>query len=227
MSEKKSNKTLNSSLLLKASNIEHNFDYPLFKNINLDIKEKESIAIIGSSGSGKSTLLNILSSLLKPTSGTVVFKNKDIYSLKQDKLLKIRREDFGIVFQAHYLFRGFSAIENLQIATLLSKEKIDNRLLEQLDIAHVLNQGVGELSGGQQQRLSIARILMKKPNIIFADEPTGNLDKKTANIVMSTLFEYIKNNNAALVLVTHEDDLAFKCDRVFKLEDLSLKEILK
>lgn len=227
MSEKKSNKTLNSSLLLKASNIEHNFDYPLFKNINLDIKEKESIAIIGSSGSGKSTLLNILSSLLKPTSGTVVFKNKDIYSLKQDKLLKIRREDFGIVFQAHYLFRGFSAIENLQIATLLSKEKIDNRLLEQLDIIHVLNQGVGELSGGQQQRLSIARILMKKPNIIFADEPTGNLDKKTANIVMNTLFEYIKNNNAALVLVTHEDDLAFKCDRVFKLEDLSLKEILK
>lgn len=227
MSEKKSNKTLNSSLLLKASNIEHNFDYPLFKNINLDIKEKESIAIIGSSGSGKSTLLNILSSLLKPTSGTVVFKNKDIYSLKQDKLLKIRREDFGIVFQAHYLFRGFSAIENLQIATLLSKEKIDNRLLEQLDIAHVLNQGVGELSGGQQQRLSIARILMKKPNIIFADEPTGNLDKKTANTVMNTLFEYIKNNNAALVLVTHEDDLAFKCDRVFKLEDLSLKEILK
>ena len=223
MSEKKSNKTLNSSLLLKASNIEHNFDYPLFKNINLDIKEKESIAIIGSSGSGKSTLLNILSSLLKPTSGTVVFKNKDIYSLKQDKLLKIRREDFGIVFQAHYLFRGFSAIENLQIATLLSKEKIDNRLLEQLDIAHVLNQGVGELSGGQQQRLSIARILMKKPNIIFADEPTGNLDKKTANIVMNTLFEYIKNNNAALVLVTHEDDLAFKCDRVFKLEDLNLQ----
>lgn len=227
MSEKKSNKTLSSSLLLKASNIEHNFDYPLFKNINLDIKEKESIAIIGSSGSGKSTLLNILSSLLKPTSGTVVFKNKDIYSLKQDKLLKIRREDFGIVFQAHYLFRGFSAIENLQIATLLSKEKIDNKLLEQLDITHVLNQGVGELSGGQQQRLSIARILMKKPNIIFADEPTGNLDKKTANIVMNTLFEYIKNNNAALVLVTHEDDLAFKCDRVFKLEDLSLKEILK
>lgn len=227
MSEKKSNKTLNSSLLLKASNIEHNFDYPLFKNINLDIKEKESIAIIGSSGSGKSTLLNILSSLLKPTSGTVVFKNKDIYSLNQDKLLKIRREDFGIVFQAHYLFRGFSAIENLQIATLLSKEKIDNELLEQLDITHVLNQGVGELSGGQQQRLSIARILMKKPNIIFADEPTGNLDKKTANIVMNTLFEYIKNNNAALVLVTHEDDLAFKCDRVFKLEDLSLKEILK
>lgn len=227
MSEKKSNKTLNSSLLLKASNIEHNFDYPLFKDINLDIKEKESISIIGSSGSGKSTLLNILSSLLKPTSGTVVFKNKDIYSLKQDKLLKIRREDFGIVFQAHYLFRGFSAIENLQIATLLSKEKIDNRLLEQLDITHVLNQGVGELSGGQQQRLSIARILMKKPNIIFADEPTGNLDKKTANIVMNTLFEYIKNNNAALVLVTHEDDLAFKCDRVFKLEDLSLKEILK
>lgn len=227
MSEKKSNKTLNSSLLLKASNIEHNFDYPLFKNINLDIKEKESIAIIGSSGSGKSTLLNILSSLLKPTNGNVVFQSKDLYSLKQNELLKIRRDDFGIVFQAHYLFRGFSALENLNIATLLSHQDIDYKLLNDLNISHVLNQGVGELSGGQQQRLSIARILMKKPKIIFADEPTGNLDKDTANIVMNTLFNYIKENDAGLILVTHEDDLAFKCDRVFKLEDLSLKEILK
>lgn len=225
MSEKKSNKTLNSSLLLKASNIEHNFDYPLFKNINLDIKEKESIAIIGSSGSGKSTLLNILSSLLKPTNGNVVFQSKDLYSLKQNELLKIRRDDFGIVFQAHYLFRGFSALENLNIATLLSHQDIDYKLLNDLNISHVLNQGVGELSGGQQQRLSIARILMKKPKIIFADEPTGNLDKDTANIVMNTLFNYIKENDAGLILVTHEEDLAFRCDKVFKLEELNLKEI--
>ena len=131
--------------------------------------------------------MNILSSLLKANKWKCCFQSKDLYSLKQNELLKIRRDDFGIVFQAHYLFRGFSALENLNIATLLSHQDIDYKLLNDLNISHVLNQGVGELSGGQQQRLSIARILMKKPKIIFADEPTGNLDKDTANIVMNTL----------------------------------------
>ena len=212
-------------LLLQAKNLSHEFDYKLFKDINLSLHKKESIAIIGTSGSGKSTLLNILSSLLKPSSGSVVFKSQDMYSLKQKKLLKIRRDDFGIIFQAHYLFRGFSAIENLEIATLLSGENIDDNLLKELKIEHVLNQGVGELSGGQQQRLSIARVMTKKPQIIFADEPTGNLDKDTANIVISTLFNYIKNNDAGLILVTHENELAMRCDKVYKLEELKLQEL--
>ena len=113
-------------ILLNAKNITHEFDYPLFNNINLDLHEGKSIAIIGVSGSGKSTLLNILSSLLKPKSGTINYNKNDIYSLKDDKLLNIRRKDFGIIFQAHYLFRGFSADENLQIASLLSDKNIDN-----------------------------------------------------------------------------------------------------
>nr|WP_066185401.1 ABC transporter ATP-binding protein [Aliarcobacter thereius] len=213
------------SLLLEAKNISHNFDYELFKDINLKVNSKESIAIIGTSGSGKSTFLNILSSLLKPTTGNVVFKSKDIYSLKQNEILNIRREDFGIIFQAHYLFRGFSAEENLEVAKYLSNKEIDYNFLKELDIAHVLNQGVGELSGGQQQRLSIARILLKKPKIIFADEPTGNLDKDTALLVMNALFKYVKEQDAALVLVTHEESLAFMCDRVLKLEEFNLKEI--
>src|SRR5574344_899208 len=225
MNEQINNKALLAAPLLEAKNLSHNFDYELFKNISLTLEKKESIAIIGTSGSGKSTLLNILSSLLKPTIGNVVFESKDLYSLKQNQLLKIRRDDFGIIFQAHYLFRGFSAIENLNIATLLSHTNLDLKLLKELNIDHVINQGVGELSGGQQQRLSIARILMKKPKIIFADEPTGNLDKDTANIVMNTLFNYIKENDAGLILVTHEEDLAFRCDKVFKLEELNLKEI--
>lgn len=212
-------------LLLQAKNLSHKFDYELFKDINLSLYKKESIAIIGTSGSGKSTLLNILSSLLKPSSGKVVFKSKDMYSIKQNELLKIRRDDFGIIFQAHYLFRGFSAIENLEIATLLSGEKIDHDLLKELKIEHVINQGVGELSGGQQQRLSIARVMTKKPRIIFADEPTGNLDKETANVVMNTLFNYIKNNEAGLILVTHENELAMRCDKVYKLEELRLQEL--
>lgn len=211
--------------LLNAKNISHNFDYPLFNNINFSLEKKESIAIIGASGTGKSTLLNIFCSLLTPNSGDVYFKNTNIYNLKQNKLLKLRRDDFGIVFQAHYLFRGFSANENLEIASLLSNEKIDNELLKQLKIDHVLNQGVGELSGGQQQRLSIARILSKKPKIIFADEPTGNLDKQTAFEVMDVLFDYIFKNNAGMILVTHEEALAYKCDKVYKLENEQLIQV--
>ncbi|MGB5919471.1 ABC transporter ATP-binding protein [Arcobacter sp. F2176] len=216
---------MNDQPILQAKNISHKFDYELFNNINLSLNEKESIAIIGKSGSGKSTLLNIISSLLKPFQGEVIFQNQNIYTIKNKKLLNIRREDFGIIFQAHYLFRGFTANENLQIAQFLSNQVVDEKLLESLDINHVLHQGIGELSGGQQQRLSIARVLTKKPKIIFADEPTGNLDKDTAHDVMNTLFEYIKSNNAGLVLVTHEEDIAFKCDKVYKLVDLELQEI--
>lgn len=225
MSELENKNGLIGSLLLEAKNLSHKFDYELFKNINLSLQKQESIAIIGTSGSGKSTLLNILSSLLKPTSGNVVFQRKDIYSLSQNDLLKIRRDDFGIIFQAHYLFRGFSANENLEIAEFLSGEKIDKNLLKELNIEHVINQGVGELSGGQQQRLSIARVLTKKPKIIFADEPTGNLDKDTANVVMNTLFNYIEKNNAGLILVTHENELALRCDKVYKLDNLELKDM--
>ncbi|RXJ90349.1 ABC transporter ATP-binding protein [Arcobacter sp. CECT 8983] len=211
--------------LLDAKNISHEFDYKLFENITFSIQPKESISIIGMSGSGKSTLLNILSSLLTPKSGEIIYNNKNLYDLKKKELLNIRREDFGIIFQAHYLFRGFSASDNLKIATLLSGNDVDQELLKKLNIEFVLKQSVGELSGGQQQRLSIARVLTKKPKIIFADEPTGNLDKDTAQIVMDTLFEYIKENNAALVLVTHENDLAKQCDKVYKLENLQLKEL--
>lgn len=213
------------NILLEAKNLSHKFDYNLFENINFTLKKQQSIAIIGKSGSGKSTLLNILSSLLEPKSGEVIFNNKNIYKEKKNKLLNIRREDFGIIFQAHYLFRGFSANDNLEIATLLSGNSINKELLKKLDIDYVINQAVGELSGGQQQRLSIARVLTKEPKIIFADEPTGNLDKATAQVVMKSLHEYIKQNNAGLILVTHEDDLAMQCDKVYELENLELKEL--
>lgn len=214
-----------SSPLLEAKNVSHEFDYKLFENINFKLLANQSIAIIGTSGSGKSTLLNILCSLLQPNSGQVIYNNQDMYNLKKRDLLNVRREDFGIIFQAHYLFRGFTAQENLNIATLLSGEKEDDDLLDALQINHVMEQGVGELSGGQQQRLSIARVMTKKPRVIFADEPTGNLDKDTANEVMNVLFKYIEKNSAGLVLVTHENDLAMQCDKVYKLVDMQLQEI--
>jgi putative ABC transport system ATP-binding protein len=215
----------NKNILLQAEGIDHSFDYKLFENINLTLSPKETIAIIGASGSGKSTLLNILSSLLSPNSGKIVYNNKEIYSLKKHEILKIRREEFGIIFQAHYLFRGFSAKENLMIAEFLSENDFDIEFLKNLKIDHVLHQGVGELSGGQQQRLSIARVLTKKPKVIFADEPTGNLDKQSAKNVIEALFDYVKKANAGMVIVTHENDIAFKCDKVFNIENFKLVQL--
>ena len=225
MTDKQNNQSNSNLPLLEVRAVSHDFDYPLFKDINLSLQKGETIAIIGISGSGKSTLLNIFSTLLIPNKGEVYYNNKNILNLSKNELLKVRRNDFGIIFQAHYLFRGFSANDNLEIATLLSGNDIDTNLLKKLNIDFVINQAVGELSGGQQQRLSIARVLTKKPKIIFADEPTGNLDKETASIVMDTLNQYIKENDAGMILVTHENELAMKCDKVYKLENLELKEL--
>ena len=211
--------------ILRASNLGFAYDYTLFNNINLTLNQKQSIAITGVSGCGKSTLLHILSTLLKPNFGEVIYQDRSIYELSQNELLTIRRLHFGIIFQSHYLFKGFSAYENIELASILSGENIEKNDLEALKISSVINQKVGELSGGQQQRVSIARVLTKKPKIIFADEPTGDLVKQTANEVMQVLFDYIKENNAALVLVTHDNDLAAKCDNSYKLENKELVQI--
>ncbi len=217
--------TTQTQCLLKAQNLSHKFDYTLFEDISFELDQNQTIAIIGTSGSGKSTLLNILSSLLAPSEGDVYFNEQNLYKQKKDKLLKIRREDFGIIFQAHYLFRGFDATENLEITRLLSANDIDPELIKKLKIDHVMKQQVGELSGGQQQRLSIARVMTKRPKIIFADEPTGNLDKQTADEVMDVIFNYVYETNGAMILVTHEESLAHRADIVYKLENKELKRI--
>ncbi|MCQ2632274.1 ABC transporter ATP-binding protein [Helicobacter pylori] len=209
--------------MIKAINISHAFEKSLYNGVNLHIKPKESLAILGVSGSGKSTLLSHLATMLKPDSGTIsLLEHQDIYALNSKKLLELRRLKVGIIFQSHYLFKGFSTLENLQVASILAKQEINHSLLEQLGIAHTLKQGVGELSGGQQQRLSIARVLSKKPQIIIADEPTGNLDTTSANQVISMLQNYITEKEGALVLATHDELLAFTCSQVYRLE----KEVL-
>jgi putative ABC transport system ATP-binding protein len=211
--------------LLSATGISHSFDTELFSNVNFTLTPAESAAIVGRSGSGKSTLLHIFSTFIEPNIGKVLLFNTDIYSLKDRDIEALRRYDIGIIFQFHYLFKGMSAMENIEVATMLSGSHIEDALLEKLEIKELMDQKIGELSGGQQQRVSIARVLSKKPRIIFADEPTGNLDKETAELVMDVLFDYIKETGAGLVLVTHDESMASRCDTQYRLEDKALKEI--
>lgn len=211
--------------LLSATNISHTFEYELFNDVSLELDEKESIAIIGTSGSGKSTLLHILSTLLKADSGDVSILGKNIASLSKKILAKIKRDSLGLVFQSHYLFKGFSAYENLEVAAILSNQNIEEELLNRLGISECINQKVTELSGGQQQRVSIARVLTKKPRILFVDEPTGNLDKITADEVMNLFFEYCESSNAGMILVTHDEALAYKCKKVYRLENKKLVQV--
>ncbi|MEA2111077.1 MAG: ABC transporter ATP-binding protein [Campylobacterota bacterium] len=211
--------------ILKATNLAHNFDYPLFSDVDISLNYSESLSIIGVSGSGKSTLLHILSSLLAPKSGDVELFNKKIYELSSKELISLRRHDIGLIYQAHYLLKGFTAKENLEVASILASQKIDETLLKSLGVDHVINQKVTELSGGQQQRISIARVLTKKPRLIFADEPTGNLDTKTASDVMQIFYDYVKENDSAMVLVTHDEELAYECDHVYRLENQRLIKV--
>ncbi len=213
-----------SQMLLEATHISHSFDYTLFTDIDFRLPSHQSAAIVGRSGSGKSTLLHIFSTFMKPDEGNVTVLGRDLYTLNEKAIEALRRYDIGIIFQFHYLFKGMSALENIHVATMLSGDEIDHTILKKLEIDHLMSHKTSELSGGEQQRVSIARVLSKKPRVIFADEPTGNLDKETAKLVMDVLLEYVKENDAGLVLVTHDENLAARCDNVYKVENNSLKE---
>jgi len=214
-----------SQALLKATHISHSFDTELFSNVDFTLNSSQSIAIVGRSGSGKSTLMHIFSTFIKPSKGSVELLQKDIYSLNDREIETIRCFEIGIIFQFHYLFKGMSAMQNIEVATMLSNTKIEDSLLDKLQIKELIQQKIGELSGGQQQRVSIARVLSKKPRIIFADEPTGNLDKETAKLVMDVLLDYIKETGAGLILVTHDESMSSLCDKVYRLENKKLNLI--
>jgi len=211
-----------SEVLLEAQGVSHSFETLLFSNVDLSLAPSQSIAIVGRSGSGKSTLLHIFSTFIEPDKGSVKVFGNELYTQSENAIESLRRYDLGIIFQFHYLFKGMSAMDNIEVASMLSEEKIDERILEKLEIKELMQQKVGELSGGQQQRVSIARVLSKKPRIIFADEPTGNLDKETAHLVMDVLLSYVKEHNAGLILVTHDEQMTALCDTVYRLKDKAL-----
>ncbi|MBV4437836.1 ABC transporter ATP-binding protein [Clostridium tyrobutyricum] len=193
------------------------------KNINLSINKGEFVVIVGASGSGKSTLLHLLGGLDEPTDGRVIIDGENIYDYKEDKLAIFRRRKIGFIFQFFNLIPVLDVEENISLPILLDNEKVDKKYLD--DIIQLLglenrrNHLPSELSGGQQQRVSIGRAILNKPSIIFADEPTGNLDSKNSREVIKLLKYTAKKYNQTLVLITHDISIASLSDRVITIED--------
>ena len=198
-------------------------------NVNLEINSGEFVSVIGPSGSGKSTLLHILSGLDNPTSGQVLLDDKDIYKHTEKELSALRRKSFGFVFQQFNLLPVLTASENISMPVLLDKKQPDkdylNEISSLLGIADRLNHLPHELSGGQQQRVAIARALIAKPDIIFADEPTGNLESKSGSEVMNLLIKTSKQFGKTLVVITHDDRIAKLADRKISIIDGVLMEV--
>lgn len=199
--------------------------------IDLEIEANKFTAIIGPSGSGKSTLLHCMAGLDKPTSGNVYLDDIDIYTMNDDKLSKIRREEFGFIFQSYNLIPVVNVYDNIILPVSVDGKKEDkeyiNDLIKKLGISSQINKFPNELSGGQQQRVAIARALANKPSIIFADEPTGNLDSKTSKEVMDMLCMSVKEFNQTLVMITHDEKIAKMADIVVTIGDGKVKSIEK
>ena len=192
-------------------------------DVTLSIEEGSFVAITGPSGSGKSTLLHILSGLDKPTRGTVTYRNKDLYKYNDNQLSVLRRRRFGFVFQSYNLVKELTGYENMLLPVMLDGKKTDeaylNRIIDMLGIRDRLSHLPGAMSGGQQQRFSIARALANKPAVLFADEPTGNLDGKAGREVLTLLRTVSHELGITLVLVTHDMKVAEQADRIIQLSD--------
>ena len=194
------------------------------KGINFSVKKGEFIAIMGPSGSGKTTLMNIIGCLDTPTSGQYLLNNKLVNNLDEDELALIRNKEIGFVFQSFHLLAKNSALDNvllpLKYAGKAKEESLQRatEVLQAVGLDDRMHHGPSELSGGQQQRVAIARALVNKPSIIFADEPTGNLDSKTEADVMN-LFKKLNSEGQTIILITHEQEIADQCKRVIKIRD--------
>lgn len=191
--------------------------------VSLKIEDGKFTAIIGTSGSGKSTLLHCMAGLDKPTDGTVILDGKNIYDYNDEELSKIRRKKFGFIFQSFNLIPVINVYDNIILPILLDGSKPDeeyiNSIIKAVGLEEQIKKFPNELSGGQQQRVAIARALSNKPAIIFADEPTGNLDSKTTQDVMSLLKNTVKEFNRTLLMITHDQSIANSADRIITISD--------
>ncbi|EGA70667.1 ABC transporter, ATP-binding protein [Vibrio sinaloensis DSM 21326] len=200
----------------------------ILENVNLDIKEGESVAIVGSSGAGKSTLMTLMAGLDVPTTGTIELMGKELSQLDDEARAAIRSESVGFVFQSFLLIPSLSALENVTLPCLLKGEDEDieraKALLSSVGLEHRMDHSPAQLSGGEQQRVALARAFMIQPKVLFADEPTGNLDQQTAEKVIELLFELNKQHGTTLVLVTHDMKLAELCQRRIRMQAGHLEE---
>ena len=199
-----------------------NAEIEVLKNINLHVEQGEFVAIMGKSGSGKSTLLSILAGLDHPTAGEVVLNGDDLTDMSEEDLALKRQSDIGFVFQSFHLIPTLSVRENIEFPLSIARQQNDervNELIAAVELSHRENSFPHQLSGGEKQRTALARALVAKPKILFADEPTGNLDGKNAEQVLSLLLNLQQAFNTALVVVTHDPGLAEKADRTITIVD--------
>ncbi len=207
--------------------------FDALKNINLTITKGESVAIIGKSGSGKSTLMHILALLDKPTAGEIFIKDTPINKLSTSNLNKIRNKSFGFVFQSFFMNANDSVLSNVMVPLVIAGVPYRKRkekaiaALKSVGLIDKINSKANDLSGGQKQRVCIARAIVNSPSVIFADEPTGNLDSKTGEKVKNLLFGLNKKRGITLVIVTHDPDLANLCDRQIYIKDGEIQEETK
>lgn len=193
--------------------------------VSLDIEKGSSVAILGKSGSGKSTLMHAISGLDKPQKGKVLIDGEDILRLKPRATDRFRAQKMGFIFQSFFVEGGESCYDNVSLAletagvARIGRKKRIIEALKAVDLGDKIRSRAKDLSGGQKQRLAIARAIVGRPQILFADEPTGNLDSATSKVIEDLLFNYCKENNATLIIVTHDEDLAQKCQRVIHIKD--------
>ena len=220
------------SILLKLNKVNLKYqtgknNIRVLKDINLTTKKKETISIVGESGSGKTSLIMLIGGLEKATSGKIFFQNHEITKLDEDKVSEIRRKNIGIVFQSFYLIPNYTAVENVALTLELNKFKNSEReakiLLDRFGLNHRFNNLPSQLSGGEQQRVAIARAIAMKPELILADEPTGNLDTENSLMISDILFKYVKEEGSSLIMVTHDPKLAKKAKRKIKIKDGKIK----
>ncbi|MBB1579776.1 ABC transporter ATP-binding protein [Candidatus Saccharibacteria bacterium] len=194
-------------------------------DVSLNIEEGSSVAILGKSGSGKSTLMHAISGLDKPQKGKVLIDGEDILRLRPRATDKFRAQKMSFIFQSFFVEGGESCYDNVSLAletagvVRIGRKKRIIEALEAVDLGDKIKSRAKDLSGGQKQRLAIARAIVGRPQILFADEPTGNLDSATSKVIEDLLFNYCKENNATLIIVTHDEDLAQKCQRVIHIKD--------
>jgi lipoprotein-releasing system ATP-binding protein len=228
---------MDKNTIIKIRNLKKEFSdvnptLVIFENTNLEIKQGEKIAIVGSSGSGKSTFLSLLAGLDKATEGEIYVKNNLINSLSEDELSNYRNREIAIIFQSFELISSFNSFENirapLDIRGGISEKIIDdstNTLLNEIDLTERKFSFPSTLSGGEKQRVAIARALLSNTDIILADEPTGSLDRKTGDMVLDLLLREVSKRSKTLIVITHDMKIAEKMDRIIELKDKNLHEI--